>query len=916
MEKKTKKGLFKKLIITIMTIVLLSASVVPSTAYASVGGVMRDVIIDFFAFLGDGVMILLQNLMVPESDEGINDLTKADNWVMVPWDDLSSEAKNATGGQAMPQVEEQYMDKTWTGGDDFHFPNIKYSPEEIFKGKVNILAIDYVKPHDVDNNTATKSVAETLHDTIAGWYISLRNLSLAGLMCVLVYIGIRILISSVQDKSKYKQMLKDWLMAIILIFFLHYIMLVTTTIVDIITDAITGDSSVSRSIYVTTDQGRNFGTNMMGYARFMAQYNGNSDSGFIRLSFLVIYLVLIGFTISFTFKYLKRTIMIAFLTMIAPLVTLTYPLDKIGDGKAQAFQTWLNEYIFNVLLQPMHLIIYTVLVGSAMELAKNPLYVIACLFMLKPAEELIKRMFGFDKAKTGGIGKAAAAGAAGAAIGGGLKKGAQALSNGIGAAAGGKGGAGNIRMQNGQNGQAPKLPGGDGQNGGAPKIGKGSDASKAGAAAGAAASADAGAEAKNPALEKYESEGFGQNANGEYFNPWIDEYDPDYNPLEDPEYASLAEGATAGAAAGAVANAGESDHTYGGRGGDPATAEEQANGYDFKTKGGQFLHNMDLNREKRLAKRAQTKALNAEKRANRRLERATAFNNSRFGQKFTAAKGALGEMKNKASENIHNFGEDLSHTRLGQGMAAAGRGMATAGKVVGKGALKGAGTAARIAGKAAGTAAGAAIGAGVGLVGAAAFGDDLDDALMYMGAGAALGGKTGNKVAGNLSTMASNGRKALSDRRAEKINQKSQEKLESGAQETFEQDAQNTSNSKPSPQQEEEAKKQQKAEQKKLEEAQKKEQEQAKKRYEEQLSEEESREQKELEEWLRTASDDDISANPEKSKRFEELNKKELDNLNYYFQNADNNETYTNPDRYQTNLDRANELERRLNGGK
>ena len=903
MERKTKKGLFKKLIITIMTIVLLSATVVPTTAYASVGGVMRDVIIDFFAFLGDGVMILLQNIMVPNSDDGLNDLLDDNNQVMVEWDSLPADAKSSLDGQKMATVDLDYMDKTWTGADKEKYPNFKYSPEEIFKGKINILAIDYVKPHDVDNNSATKSVAETLHDTIAGWYISLRNLALAGLMCVLVYVGIRILISSVQDKSKYKQMLKDWLMAVILIFFLHYIMLVTTTIVDIITDSITGSSSVSRSICVETkNPSRSFGTNMMGYARFMSQYNGTSDSGFIRLSFLIIYLVLIGFTISFTFKYLKRTIMIAFLTMIAPLVTLTYPIDKIGDGKAQAFKTWLNEYIFNVLLQPMHLIIYTVLVGSAMELAKNPLYVIACLFMLKPAEQLIKKMFGFEKASTGGLGNAALAGAAGGAMAKGLKSGAGALAKGVGGAvAEGKGGAGNIRMQNGQNGQAPKLPGaGDGQNGGAPKLNNGNDAATAGAAAGAAASA----EAKNPALEKYESEGFGQNANGEYFNPWTDEYDPDYNPLEDPSYAQLAEGAAdgavAGATAGAVANAGESDHNYGGRGGDPANAEELANAtgnsdYKFQTNGGAAINKAE-------------KAI-----ANLPKKISGAISKRLSGSKPAGWARSIGSGARTVGGIVKAFGEDLSHTNLGKGMAAVGKGAGKAARFAGKTAIK-----------ASGTVAGAALGAGVGLVGAAAFGDDFDDGFKYMAAGAVLGGKAGHGVGNSAARAASNGRRALNERRAEKINQKSQEKLESGAQETFEQDAQGAPKSNQTPQQDAEVKKQQEAdakkqqekEQKKLEEAQKKEQEQAKKRYEEQLSEQESKEQKELEEWLSTASDDDISANPEKAKRFEELNRKELDNLNIYFQNADNNETYTNPDRYQTNLDRANELEKRLNGGK
>ena len=48
----------------------------------------------------------------------------------------------------------------------------------------------------------------------------------------------------------------------------------------------------------------------------------------------------------FTWIYIKRAITVAFLTLMAPLVAITYPIDKINDGQAQAFDRWLKEYIF------------------------------------------------------------------------------------------------------------------------------------------------------------------------------------------------------------------------------------------------------------------------------------------------------------------------------------------------------------------------------------------------------------------------------------------------------------------------------------------------------------------------------------------------------------------------------------------
>lgn len=59
----------------------------------------------------------------------------------------------------------------------------------------------------------------------------------------------------------------------------------------------------------------------------------------------------------------------------------------MNDGKAQAFDMWFKEYLFNLLIQPMHLILYTVLIGAAMDFAsQNIFYVVVALGFFMPAE--------------------------------------------------------------------------------------------------------------------------------------------------------------------------------------------------------------------------------------------------------------------------------------------------------------------------------------------------------------------------------------------------------------------------------------------------------------------------------------------------------------------------------------------------
>ena len=99
--------------------------------------------------------------------------------------------------------------------------------------------------------------------------------------------------------------------------------------------------------------------------------------------------------------YIKRLVYIIFLTMIAPLVALSYPLDKMKDGSAQGFNTWLKEYMFNLLIQPMHLLLYYVLVGSAVDLAtKYVIYPLVVLGFMLPAEKVLRKLFGFEKSST------------------------------------------------------------------------------------------------------------------------------------------------------------------------------------------------------------------------------------------------------------------------------------------------------------------------------------------------------------------------------------------------------------------------------------------------------------------------------------------------------------------------------------
>ncbi len=279
------------------------------------------------------------------------------------------------------------------------------SGENITYNETTVYAYDLSHIPNITKVTEIESTAHALQSTISTWYQALRTIALVGLLSVLVYVGIRIILSSssAQDKAKYKNMLKDWLVAICILFMLHYIMAfmlsVTQNLNEIIQNNVAG----------TTLDG-NTSDKLMSLVRDKAneasEFGGEIKEAF---GYTVMYLALVILTFVFTFQYLKRVVFMAFLTMVAPMIALTYPLDKIKDGKAQAFSFWLREYIFNCLIQPVHLLLYTVLISSAFSFAtENILYAIVALAFLVPAEKFIKEMFGMkSESPTSQLGAAA-----------------------------------------------------------------------------------------------------------------------------------------------------------------------------------------------------------------------------------------------------------------------------------------------------------------------------------------------------------------------------------------------------------------------------------------------------------------------------------------------------------------------------
>lgn len=262
----------------------------------------------------------------------------------------------------------------------------------IFNDGVEITDINFF------SDNTTEPFVKAIRDSVAKWYYGIRTIAIVASLCVLIYIAIRMAISSAaEEKGQYKTMLKDWLVSFALIFVLHYIMMMVIygndELVKVFKSALT--TNVDMATYVQSLHDLRWGLNSE--IPVAQKFGANAVS-----------LLLAILTLAFLIMYIKRFIVVAFLIMIAPLITITYSIDKIKDGSSQALNTWGKEFFWTVAIQPFHCLIYLVFVSSSLTLIKNAdfassLMAIVCMGFILQAEGIVKKIFGIQAENIGKV---------------------------------------------------------------------------------------------------------------------------------------------------------------------------------------------------------------------------------------------------------------------------------------------------------------------------------------------------------------------------------------------------------------------------------------------------------------------------------------------------------------------------------
>lgn len=276
-----------------------------------------------------------------------------------------------------------------TAGNEFTSQS-SITPFDILYNKVLILDINFFDVNAV--SPVRNPLAYQVRLGLASWFYILRIVAVVVLFVILIYVGIRMALSTVaSERTKYKKMITDWVVSLILVFLVQYIMIFTITI----------NNALVSGLSVVVQSGKIQGVYESIKNTAMEWTNPNSNAA------AVVYVMLVFQTFGLLCSYFNRMLKCAFLTIISPLITITYSIDRMGDGKAQAFGAWTKEYVYTVLIQPFHCMIYMVFVNTAFDLLENvkpgsnietiaiAIIAIICLRFVKDAENILRQIFQF-----------------------------------------------------------------------------------------------------------------------------------------------------------------------------------------------------------------------------------------------------------------------------------------------------------------------------------------------------------------------------------------------------------------------------------------------------------------------------------------------------------------------------------------
>ena len=249
--------------------------------------------------------------------------------------------------------------------------------------------IDYFRTGVTVDSSEANTFTITLKSFVSNLYVTLVAVVTVIYIFILVYVGVRVVMTSVADQqAKYKQMLSSWAIGLLLLFTFHYILSYVVEINDLSVNFIrtnfASNQEANENIATLMDKLKKEGVETtykkltqkgketVGNEAAKIDNLPNTSEYFelytsVNIVKAIVWIALLSKTILIAILYIKRLIMITFLILIFPFITIAYVLDRVKEGKSKVFDTWFRAFFTNVFINLLHAITFVVVVQMALR---------------------------------------------------------------------------------------------------------------------------------------------------------------------------------------------------------------------------------------------------------------------------------------------------------------------------------------------------------------------------------------------------------------------------------------------------------------------------------------------------------------------------------------------------------------------
>lgn len=266
--------------------------------------------------------------------------------------------------------------------------------ENIVYNKIPILDINFFDFEQAGGAVVDEDgIIYIIKENVAMWYYIFRIIAILIMLLALIYLGLKMAISTVAEKKAvYKEMLISWIVGFLIVFTINYIMFAIIHI---------NESLISWVIPEYED-----GTEISLYETVRTKaYSLKATTGFTGM---IMYIILVYYSIRFLIMYFKRFLIVTILALMSPFVAVSYAIEKINKkGKGgDIYSNWFKDFLYSVIIQAIHAIIYTIFISTAIKLSESSLtgIFIAFIFLhfMVRVDKIVRKIFGLDAGKSAG----------------------------------------------------------------------------------------------------------------------------------------------------------------------------------------------------------------------------------------------------------------------------------------------------------------------------------------------------------------------------------------------------------------------------------------------------------------------------------------------------------------------------------